>query len=174
MPETVPGVRTAAAEQRRNVVKLRRQRLSFEEIGSRLGFTRQRAFQIYERALREIPAAEVSQHRAEELALYDDAVRDLLLIARDHRMPRTAVEAWRAILGFCERRAKLLGLDEPQRSAAQVTIDSTVEADIERMLAELLAMSVVAAEVLPDAAPGLPPGHRGPSRSLSAGQPANR
>jgi hypothetical protein len=176
VPETVPGRRAQAREVRTRVVALRRDRLTFDQIGAALGVTKQRAYQLYREVLAEIPAAEVAEHRAEELLLIDDAIADLLPIARDHVRPRTSVEAWRAILGWAERKSRLLGLDMPVRTATQVTIDGEVERDIERLVAELLAMpATIAAEALPVApAKALPagdavPGHRGPSRMLAAG-----
>lgn len=102
-----------AAERRTQVVALRRRRLTFAEIGTEMGFTAQRAHQLYTEALKEIPAHEVEQHRAEELALIDDAVKELLVIAGNRAQPRTAVEAWNSIRGWAERKARLLGLDQP-------------------------------------------------------------
>lgn len=124
-----------AAERRAEVVKLRRQRLTFDAIGKQLGITAQRAFQIYRAALAAVPAQQVDEHRAEELGLIDDAIRDLLDIALDHDRPRTAVEAWGQIRGWAERKAKLLGLDAPTRHEV-VTLD-VIDAEIARLTAEL-------------------------------------
>lgn len=66
--------------------------------------------------LRQIPAAHLHEHRAEELALVDDAIADLMPIARDHNHPRSAIEAWNAVRGWAERKAKLLGLDAPKQT----------------------------------------------------------
>ena len=104
-----------AAEQQTRVVELRRRRRTFAEIGNELGFTPQRAHQIYCQALAAVPALQVDQHRAEELTLIDDAISGLWDIAHDTDRPRTAVEAWNSIRGWTERRARLLGLDAPQR-----------------------------------------------------------
>lgn len=105
-----------AAERRARVVALRRQRRTFADIGNELGVSAQRAHQLYWEAVEEVPAAEVHQHRAEELILIDDAIADLLMLAKSHRQPRTAVEAWNSIRGWAERKAKLLGLDAPTRA----------------------------------------------------------
>src|SRR6476659_5227234 len=122
------------AERRARVVELRRERKSFAEIGAALGVSVQRAHTIYREALAAIPAQHVEEHRAEELALIDDAINDLLDLARDHSMPRTAVEAWTSIRGWAERKAKLLGLDAPTQVV--LTMD-TIEAEIRRLEAEL-------------------------------------
>lgn len=124
----------ATAERRARVVELRRQRMSFAEIGEAMGVSLQRAHAIYREALAAIPAQHVEEHRAEELALIDDAIANLLLIAKDHDRPRTAVEAWTSIRGWAERKAKLLGLDAPAQLV--LTMD-TIEAEIRRLEAEL-------------------------------------
>jgi len=121
------------ATRRAEVVALRRQRLSLAEIGRRMGISHQRVSQLYSQALAEIPVHQVEEHRAEELILIDDAINDLLPIARDHARPRSAVEAWNAIRGWAERKAKLLGLDAPERLEF-ITID-----EIDREIAQLNA-----------------------------------
>lgn len=121
----------AQAERLAEVVSLRRQRLTQDEIARRLGISQQRVSQLYSQALAAFPAQQVDEHRAEELLLIDDAISDLLPVARDHDRPRTAVEAWSAIRGWAERKAKLLGLDAPTRSEV-ITIDA-IDAEIARL-----------------------------------------
>lgn len=96
----MPGRRRtpAQAERMRQIVELRRRRVPVSEIAAQLGITPGRVSQIYSDALRELPAASVAEHRAEETALADDAVRALLGIAgSDKASPRTRVEAWSSI-----------------------------------------------------------------------------
>src|ERR1035441_3982933 len=121
--------RLSAAERRAEVVRLRRSRLRFDEIGQTLGVTKERAWKIYQEALAAlhapdalpaIPAQDVEEHRAEELMLIDDAIRGLLPIARDRQHTRTAVEAWSAIRGWAERKAKLLGLDRSEEHTSEL------------------------------------------------------
>jgi len=121
MPESQPGQRVTAAERRAQVVALRRRRATFADIGRALGITKQRAHQLYEQALAEIPAQHLEEHRAEELVLIDDAIAALMRIARDSSTtPRTAVEAWTSVKGWAERKARLLGLDAPARHRIDV------------------------------------------------------
>jgi hypothetical protein len=131
------GQRLAARERRTQVVALRRERATFEQIGQKLGVSKERAWKLYQEALAEVPAAHIEEHRAEELMLIDDAIADLLEMARDHERPRTAVEAWSSIRGWAERKAKLLGLDAPQRHEV-LTIDA-IDAQIAALQAELAA-----------------------------------
>lgn len=129
------GQRFTAAERRAQVVALRRRRLTFDQIGRALGVSKERAWKIYQEALAQVPAAHVDEHRAEELMLIDDAISDLLKIAKDHDKPRTAVEAWSAIRGWAERKAKLLGLDAPTRHEV-LTIDA-IDAEIRMLRAQM-------------------------------------
>lgn len=139
MADTSGGAhRITAAERRAQVVALRRRRATFADIGRALGISKQRAHQLYEQALAEIPAQQLSEHRAEELILIDDATRDLMRIARDEATsPRTAVEAWNAIKGWAERKARLLGLDAPARHRVDVITSDMIEQEIARLEAEL-------------------------------------
>ena len=66
------------AEKMAKVVELRRQRLTFDEIGERLGHSRQWVHELYHRALSQIPAPEVEQHRHEMLDQLDEAERAVL------------------------------------------------------------------------------------------------
>lgn len=123
------------AQRLARVVALRRDRWTQADIAAELGISQQRVSQLYHQALAEVPAAEVRQYRAEELLLIDDAVRDLLLIARNHRSPRVSVEAWTCIRGWADRRAKLLALDAPARHEVR-NIDE-IDAQLQRLAEEI-------------------------------------
>jgi len=137
--------RLSTAELRAEVVNRRRIRMTFPEIGKQLGITKQRAWTIYQEALAAIPAAHVDEHRAEELMLVDDAIRGLLVIARTADSWRTRVEAWTSIRGWAERKAKLLGLDAPQKFEV-LTLDQ-----IDREI-DLLNQQIAAADNASDSA----------------------
>lgn len=138
MAETLrTAQRLTAAEKRAQVVAMRRERASFEEIGRALGVSKQRVHAIYKKALAEIPAGEVEEHRAEQLALIDAAIRDLLPLARDHSRPRSAVESWNAIARYIELEARLLDLFPAVKSRVQVITEDMVQAEIERLSAEI-------------------------------------
>ena len=123
-----------AAERMAQIVAMRRQRMTQADIAAKLGISQQRVSQLYQRALAEIPAYQVDEHRAEELLLIDDAISALLEIAKNYdTSARTAVEAWTSIRGWAERKARLLGLDAPARHEF-ITIDA-----IDRELAALHA-----------------------------------
>lgn len=129
--------RADAAERRARVVQLRRRRVTFAEIGRLEGISEQRAWQVYQEALKAIPAPHLAEHRAEELILIDDAQRALMTIAADREVsPRTRVEAWNSVRGWAEHKARILGMN----AALKVEVSDAIEAEIERLAAELAAV----------------------------------
>ena len=103
--------------------KLRRRRVSFEEIAAHLGVTQAQAAELFRQAIDSLPDFKADELRAEELLLADEAMRRLMTIAMGEQRPkcascnssgtspRTAVEAWNSIRGWAEHKAHLLGLD---------------------------------------------------------------
>lgn len=136
-----PEAREKTAERRARVVELRRQNVTYAEIGAELGVSLQRAHEIYLEALESIPAKQVELHRTEAAELAHAAIDDLLLIARDHKQPRTSVEAWGQIRGWAERLAKVQGTDAPLKVDASVT-----ETAVDPATAALIAEAKAAAE----------------------------
>lgn len=57
------------------VLKLRREGTTFEEIGRHFGMTRQGAHKAYLRALKSIPGMEIAEYRAEQIERLDDMLR---------------------------------------------------------------------------------------------------
>ena len=137
-PARVP-LRLTAAEKRAQVVEMRRSRMSFPEIAEVLGASKQRVHAIYKKALAEVPRTQVEEHLAEELQLIDDAIRDLLLIARDHSKPRNSVEAWNTVARYIELEARLLDLFPAAKARVQVITEDVVQAEIDRIQAEIAA-----------------------------------
>lgn len=126
--------RIDAAERRAQVIALRRQRYTFDDIGRALGISRQRAHQLYLDVLRSIPAPDLEAHRAEELELIDDACRGLLKITADAGADvRDRVAAWDVLCKWADRKARLLGLDAPPRIRIEVLDEEVLQAIAERM-----------------------------------------
>jgi hypothetical protein len=124
------------AGRRARVVELRRSRMTFDEIGHQLGITSQRAGRIFHDALAALPRHGIDELRVEETELIDHAVNSLMGIATDsNTSDRTRVEAWSAIRGWAERKARLLGLDAPKTHAV-LTLDA-IDAQIATLEAEL-------------------------------------
>jgi hypothetical protein len=127
-----------SAARRVRVVKLRRNRWTWDAIGADLGVSAQRAHQLYSAALAEVPVAQVEAHRAEETDLIDRATRELLALAEDSNVnPRTKVEAWNSLRGWAERKAKLLGLDAPTQTQATVVSASTFDQALKELEQEM-------------------------------------
>ncbi|WP_214317567.1 sigma factor-like helix-turn-helix DNA-binding protein [Nonomuraea sediminis] len=80
-----PAQKEDAARQAAEVIHLRRRGETFEAIGEQLGVTRQRAHQIYSKALKEIPAQEVAEYRAEQAERLDEMLRAAYaVLEREH------------------------------------------------------------------------------------------
>lgn len=115
-------------ERKRRIIELRGERQTWDQIATAFDITPQRAHQLYQAALKERPNPLVDEHRAEEAALIDRAVNRLLQIAEvDDVSPRTRVEAWNAIKGWCEHKARLLGLNAPARKEITVLTEDAVD-----------------------------------------------
>jgi hypothetical protein len=139
-----------AAQKKARVVELRRQRITWPEIAKAVGVNATRARKLYNEALAEIPAQHVDEHRAEELLLIDDAVADLMIIAKEQSIsPRSRIEAWSVIRSWAERKAKLLGLDAPTQVVTIDRVDQEIAA-LTRELEALEAAGVDTAENDPD------------------------
>lgn len=153
----LPGsdARITAAERSAQVVELRRMRLSFAQIGDRLGISSAAAWKAYQRALRMIPAPHVAEHRLEELGLIDDAIRNLLPLALKRDEPRDAIAAWQAILGWAMHKARILGLNAP----VQVEVSDAINAEIAQLARQLALVDPAGTSEAPrDATPGgIPP-----------------
>ncbi|PRY35377.1 hypothetical protein [Umezawaea tangerina] len=77
MDTRTPAEVEDAEHRKAEVLRLKRLRYTFEEIGERLvpPVSRQRAHQIYAEALRDIPALEAAELRTEHRELLEDALR---------------------------------------------------------------------------------------------------
>lgn len=137
-PKLDPMKAEEQARLKRDVVALRRQSLSWADIGPRIGKSPQRAHQLWQAALLEVPAQDVVEHRAEEVQLAQDAIADLMRIAKDTSVAeRARVEAWNSICRWSEHRARMQGTNAPTRSVQTVITEDVVDARIAELNREL-------------------------------------
>ena len=125
-----PNPDTLIKEQ--EVVKLRRGGLPWDIIGERVGLSASGAHRAYERSLTRVVVEDVQairQVETERLDLAQSAIWGKVLQGDNPSIQN--------LLRIMERRAKLLGLDQPTRIQAEViTYDgNTVRAELERILA---------------------------------------
>jgi hypothetical protein len=130
------GLTLTDAERRARVVELRSRRWTFEMIGTELDITGQRAGQLYRAALAAIPARNVDEHRAEASEMCDQAIRELLSIAKDPKAGlRHKIDSWHCIRSWEEHRARILGTNAPIRT--EVMTLSNIDQQIAELEAEL-------------------------------------
>lgn len=103
------------AQREAEVVKLRRGGLTWDLIGERVGLTTSGAYNAYERALKRVVAEDITAIRSletERLDLAQSAIWGKVLQGDNASISN--------LLRIMERRAKLLGLDQPVRIQAEV------------------------------------------------------
>ena len=122
----------AVIAKEQEIVKLRRGGLTFDLIGERVGLTAQGAHKAYERALTRVVKEDVDairQVETERLDLAQSAIWGKVLQGDNASI--------QSLIRIMERRAKLLGLDQPTRIQAEViTYDAnSIQAELARLYA---------------------------------------
>lgn len=112
-----PGAAVAMAEKKRQALELRKAGVSYSEIARQIGYANKgSAHHIVMDALREVIEAPAKETLAEELARLDG-----MLMAFYPKAKAGNDKAAAMVLRIMDRRAKYLGLDQPEQ------IQSTVE-----------------------------------------------
>ena len=117
---------------------MRRAGATFQQIGDKLGITRQAAHLLVTEELKEI--AEETRAEADELRTLEAERLDLAMraiVGKVKTGDKDAVSAW---IRLSESRRKLLGLDAPTQAAVSVTgsllgLDGLTEEEIDRRIA---------------------------------------
>lgn len=108
-----------AAERRAKAFELRKAGLSYQTIGAQLGITRQSAHSLVTTALRQLnekTAEDAAELTRLELERLDDCQA---VVVHEMRTGRNRLAAVDRLLRIQERRAKLIGLDAPERLAVR-------------------------------------------------------
>ncbi|MEV0618555.1 hypothetical protein AB0I81_34870 [Nonomuraea sp. NPDC050404] len=142
MGDTRSPARIEEAQHRKaEVLRLRRRGVAFQEIGDRLGITKQGAHKIWKTAMTEITFDEVTTYRTEQLERLDAllvkanevlerhhiTVSNGRVVTLDGKPLQDAgplLDAIKTVLDIESRRAKLLGLDTPVKQ--QIQTDQTI------------------------------------------------
>lgn len=128
-------IKPETLEREAEVLKLRRGGLTFDLIAKQLGYKHASgAHKAYLSACKRIVRADVEELRGTELDRLDLAQGALW-----SRVMRGEVPAVMAVLRIMERRARLLGLDQPVKSQIEVTNydGNTIDAEVQRLVALL-------------------------------------
>jgi len=130
MPESKTSQRRLEAFERGcQALELRKQGLSYTEIGAQLGLTKTGAYKSIMRALKR-----TMQEPADELRQIEGARLDTAQSAIWDKVKGGDVLAIDRFVRISERRSKLFGLDAPTRTNIRL---EEVDAEIERQLALL-------------------------------------
>jgi len=132
-PNFAKHSRVTRAEQKKQVLELRRQGLSWTAIGIRLGMRASRAWTLGDEAIRDIP-----RDSADAIRRVENERLDAIIHANWRNMELGDYQAGVLILKAQERRAKMLGLDQvsPEQAAA---IDAVMFALVSRLPTMTLA-----------------------------------
>lgn len=115
-----------AAQRAAMAVKLRAQKLTYDEIAKRCGYSSKAACHVaVQRELDRTITANIEEYRREELSMLDQLHSEAWLLAMD-RDNKNRTFAMDRVLAIAERRARLLGLDAPSgTNVFQVVVRET-------------------------------------------------
>jgi DNA-binding CsgD family transcriptional regulator len=126
-----PGGSIAVRERERLAVQLRVEGLTYDEIGDRLGVSRRMASRIVNRAMDRVLREPVGQ-----LVDLESARLDALWAAMWPRALRGSARHAEVCVRICERRARLLGLDQPAKMEMRMSVEEVdaLDREIEHLL----------------------------------------
>lgn len=126
------------------IVALRDAHWSWGEIAKRVGRSTTYCHELHDRAITvEQSGTTAETARMEECRLLEQVIRRSLRdIEADEAKEsggslRSRAESWRVVLAASDQRAKLLGLNPPQRREITVFSEDAIDAEIKRLEAQL-------------------------------------
>ncbi len=120
------------AELTRKALDLRKAGLNYERIAATLQISKSRAWQLVNRAIKEITAESAEELVKLEAARLDDMFRAMWVSGMEGK--GWAIDR---LLAIMERRARLFGLDQPQKHSVAVISEDAIDAEIRRLTEEL-------------------------------------
>lgn len=106
--------RVRAAERRVQAVELRKAGASYRRIGEQIGISRQAAHKLVTKALQDLND-KTAEDAAELMRLELERLDEMQLVATQKLRGEKALPAIDRILRIMDRRAKMLGIDAPER-----------------------------------------------------------
>jgi len=122
-------------EKEAQVLSLRRLGFTFDQIAKQLGYASSSgAYNAYRRACLKIIYEEVEETRKMEMDRLDNAQMRIMTGVNNGN-----IAAINTLLRIMERRARLLGLDQPMKAQVEVTNydTSSIDAEVSRLVALL-------------------------------------
>jgi hypothetical protein len=136
----MPGRKYVNAVRDAEIVRLRADGIDPRVIADRYGVTVSRISQIWTKALRDMPARAVEERRNEADEFCTRMIGKLTpLLDDDSVAARTKAELSRAINLWEQRRAALLGLDQPRRREVEIITADTIDRAMRDLTAEVTA-----------------------------------
>ena len=117
-----PGRREAVATRQADAIELRKRGASYRVIGKRLGISQTQAMRDCRRALAQIVVQRTET--AQEMVTLELEKLDELELRSWIKLERGDMQAGSLILRICESRRRLLGLDAPSKTHAEVSTPS--------------------------------------------------
>ena len=120
---------------------------TYDEIGTELGVSGQRAHQLYEKAKRVFPAQRLEQRRNAARRRYGE-IRSTLWDTANNCGPKAyhnKIRACEALIRLEDREAALDGLDMPRQNELKVISQDVLEGEIQRLTQEMSAMDAQSA-----------------------------
>jgi hypothetical protein len=111
-----PAAKVDIAKREQQIVELRLRNTSFSEIGRTVGVSKQAAVKAFQKALRRNTDADIQTHHRCELAKLDVEEANVWRVMDANKdKPKVQFDGTAQLRGIHVRRAKLLGLDAPQK-----------------------------------------------------------
>lgn len=112
------------------IMRLRREGVLVADIADRFGISIPRVCQIYSRALKELPAADIEEHRREQGERLDGLMAEAFGVIQRNRGTvdspgddELVLNAIRTINRLLDSRARLFGMNAPERT--EIAIEQT-------------------------------------------------
>lgn len=114
------------------ILEMYAQRAPISTISAALGLSRGTTIEWLEEAIREIKDPNPSEERKKDLILIDSSIRALIPKVKAGNVP-----AHMALNRWLERRAKCLGLDQPDKLDLGVGFTGSIEEEVSALLEKL-------------------------------------
>jgi cytidylate kinase len=133
MARATPEQHMMIVDRQRQVLTLVARGRTFRQIAAELGISVSQAHRDYEAGLRATLQQPADELRAKEMAVIEVVLEEALRIFLEAGNLNQRIRVLPGLTSVLERRAKLLGLDAPERRMVEVVSDEAIQAEIRRL-----------------------------------------